>query len=265
MKAAALSYHRATSVAQAIELAARHDGTAKLMSGGQSLMPMMNLRMAFAEHVIDLSGIEELRQCREAQGRFFLGAGVTHAMLEDGRVEDPTRGYLRYVAAGIAYRSVRNRGTLGGSLAHADPAADWPTALLALNAVAVVQGVQGERQIPLADFQRGLMETALGPAEVLKGVLVPRLSARARWAYRKFTRKVGEFAHSIAAVVIDPSLPMENVVVGAIGDKPLRLQLPFDEKQLAAVLDPASYEFQLHRTIVARAIADAKKGSEQFT
>jgi aerobic carbon-monoxide dehydrogenase medium subunit len=184
-------------------------------------------------------------------------------MLEDGRVEDPTRGYLRHVAAGIAYRSVRNRGTLGGSLAHADPAADWPTALRALDAVAVIEGPQGERQVPLAEFQRGLMETALGPADVLKGVLVPRLSANARWSYRKFTRKVGEFPHSIAAVVIDPALGLSNVVVGAVGGKPLRLGLPFDEGALAAVVERGSYEFQLHRTMVARAIAEAKKGSEQ--
>lgn len=258
MKPAPLTYHRAESIAHAIELVGRYDGSSKLMAGGQSLMPMMNLRMSLAEHVIDISGIEELKECREAKDRFFIGAGVTHAMLEDGRVEDPTRGYLRHVAAGIAYRSVRNRGTIGGSLAHADPAADWPTALRALDAVAVIEGPQGERRVPLADFQRGLMETDLGAAEILKGVLVARLSAKARWSYRKFTRKVGEFPHSIAAVVIDPALGIANAVVGAIGGKPLRMGLPVDEDLLAAVVDPASYEFQLHRTMVARAVAEAR-------
>ena len=264
MKAAALTYHRAESIAHAIELVGRYDGTAKLMAGGQSLMPMMNLRMSLAEHVIDISGIEDLKKCGEVRDKYFLGAGVTHAMLEDGRVEDPTRGYLRHVAAGIAYRSVRNRGTLGGSLAHADPAADWPAALLALDSIVVIQNAQGERQLPIGEFQRGLMETALGAGEVLKGVLVPRLSAKARWSYKKFTRKVGEFPHSIAAVVIDPVLGISNAVVGAIGGKPLRLGLPFGEQHLAAVVEPTSYEFQLHRTMVKRAIADAKKGSEQF-
>ncbi|HEX2197294.1 MAG TPA: FAD binding domain-containing protein, partial [Burkholderiales bacterium] len=200
MKAAPLTYHRAASIALAIELGVRFDGRAKLMAGGQSLMPMMNLRMALAEQVIDIGGIAALRDCRSLDDKYFLGAGVTHAMVEDGRVEDPTRGYLRQVAAGIAYRSVRNRGTVGGSLAHADPAADWPAALRALDAVAVIEGPEGERQVPLAEFQRGLMETALGGAEVLKGVLLPRLSAKARWSYKKFCRKAGEFAHSIAAV-----------------------------------------------------------------
>ena len=259
MKAAPLTYHRADSIQQAIELAGRYDGTAKLLAGGQSLMPMMNLRMALAEHVIDISGVAALRECRSMGERYFIGAGVTHAMIEDGRIDDPTRGYLRHVAAGIAYRSVRNRGTLGGSLAHADPAADWPTALRALDAIAVIEGAQGERQVPLAQFQRGLMETALASGEVLKGVLVPKLSPRARWAYKKFTRKVGEFAHSIAAVVIDPALGISNVVVGAVGGKPVRLAPPVNDEQLAAstALDQGSYEFQLHRTIVRRAVAEA--------
>jgi aerobic carbon-monoxide dehydrogenase medium subunit len=272
MKAAPLSYHRADSIAHAIELAGRHPGMAKLMAGGQSLMPMMNLRMSFADQVIDISGIAALRDCRALKDRYFIGAAVTHAMIEDGRVDDPTRGYLRHVAAGIAYRSVRNRGTLGGSLAHADPAADWPAALRALDAVAVIEGPQGEREVPLAEFQRGLMETCLGEAEVLKGVLVPRLSAGARWSYRKFCRKVGEFAHSIGAVVVDPASGLANVVVGAVGAKPLRLpkvsaalaqgSAPKDDlvrKDLAEAsgVDASSYEFQLHRTMVTRAVAEA--------
>ena len=263
MKAAPFSYHRAASIEQALELATRFDGNAKLMAGGQSLMPMMNLRMSLAEHVVDISGVAALRECRAVSDRFFIGAGVTHAMIEDARVEDPTRGYLRHVAGGIAFRSVRNRGTIGGSLAHADPAADWPAALRALDAVAVIEGLDGERQVPLAQFQRGLMETSLGPAEVLKGVLVPRLSAGARWSYRKFCRKVGEFAHSIAAVVIDPALGLANVVVGAVGGKPVRLGVPRNEEALREELaaktgiDPSSYEFQLHRTLVMRALAEA--------
>jgi aerobic carbon-monoxide dehydrogenase medium subunit len=139
--------------------------------------------------------------------------------------------------------------------------------------VAVIEGPEGERQVPLAEFQRGLMETSLGAAEVLKGVLVPRLSAGARWSYKKFCRKVGEFAHSIAAVVLDPALGMANVVVGAVGGKPLRVPMNEDllRQELAAVVEPSSYEFQLHRTIVMRAIAETtkkgstKKGSEQFS
>jgi carbon-monoxide dehydrogenase medium subunit len=248
-----------------MQLARRFNGSAKLMAGGQSLVPMMNLRMSAAEHVIDISGIAALRKCGAREEKYLLGAGVTHSMLEDGKAEDPTRGYLRHVAAGIAYRSIRNRGTVGGSLAHADPAADWPAAMLALDVIVIMEGEKGERQMPLADFQRGLMETALGEGEVLTGVLVPRLSERARWAYLKFTRKVGEFAHSIAAVVIDPSLKLSNVVLGAVGGKPVRLPRTSStlnassvrEDLLAAELDPSSYEFQLHKTMITRALTKA--------
>lgn len=279
MKSAPLTYHRAESIPQAIELGLRFDGMAKLMAGGQSLMPMMNLRMSFAEQVIDISGIAALRECHPVSESYFLGAGVTHAMIEDGRVEDPTRGYLRHVAGGIAYRSVRNRGTVGGSLAHADPAADWPAALRALDAIAVIEGAEGERQVPLAEFQRGLMETCLGGAELLKGVLLPRLSPAARWSYRKFCRKVGEFAQSIGAVVLDPALGMANVVVGAVDGKPVRLakvsarlaqglaakeagdsafeRLVREDLAASTDLEPSSYDFQLHRTTVVRALAEA--------
>jgi carbon-monoxide dehydrogenase medium subunit len=265
LKAARITYHRAETLGQALELGARYNGSGKLMAGGQSLMPMMNLRMTAAEHVIDISGIAALRECGLENGNFFLGAGVTHSMLEDGKVEDPTRGYLRYVASRIAYRSIRNRGTVGGSLAHADPAADWPAALLALDAAAVIVGSQGERQMPLAEFQRGLMETALGEGEILKGILVPKLSERARWAYLKFNRKVGEFAQSIAAVVVDPSLDLSRVVLGAVAGKPVLLEgvskiLSVTELQkdlVAAGLDPSSYEYQLHKTMVTRALAQA--------
>jgi carbon-monoxide dehydrogenase medium subunit len=265
VKAARLTYHRAETLGQAMELARRFNGAGKLMAGGQSLVPMMNLRMAAAEHVIDISGIAALRDCGYRKEEYFLGAGVTHALLEDGKVEDPTGGYLRHVAAGIAYRSIRNRGTVGGSLAHADPAADWPAALRALDALAVVAGEKGERQVPLADFQRGLMETALAEGEILTGVLVPKLSSRARWAYLKFTRKMGEFAHSIAAVVVDPTLGLSNVVLGAVGGKPFHLPrtsatLKTDSLSAdlaAAELDPASYEFQVHKTMVTRALTQA--------
>ncbi|HVL34246.1 MAG TPA: FAD binding domain-containing protein [Burkholderiales bacterium] len=277
MKPPRFAYHRAGTLEEAIELGARFDGSAKFMAGGQSLMPVMSLRMMTAEHVIDISGIAALRECRAAGERELIGAGTTHAMLEDGKVPDPARGYLRHVAAGIGYRSIRNRGTVGGSLAHADPAGDWPSALLALDAVAVIAGPGGERRVPLREFQLGLMETCLAGPELLTGVLVPRLSERARWAYRKFCRKVGEFAHSIGAVVLDPTLRICNVVVGAVGGKPVRLEQTSariaegaprkDPRELAALvaqdlagatgLDPSSYEFQVHHAIVSRALTQA--------
>jgi aerobic carbon-monoxide dehydrogenase medium subunit len=278
LKAPRFTYHRPESLEQAIELGARFDGAGKFMAGGQSLMPMMNLRMSAAEQVIDISGLAALRESRPAGERFLLGAATTHAMLEDGKVEDPARGYLRHIASRIAYRSVRNRGTVGGSLAHADPAADWPAALLALEAQALIRGPEGERQVPLAEFQRGLMDTCLESSEILSGVLLPRLSAGARWSYLKFSRKVGEFAHSIGAVVLDASLGIANVVLGAVGGKPVRLakisarlaslqakeaggaafaELVAEDIAASTDLERGSYEFQVHRTIVVRAVAEA--------
>jgi carbon-monoxide dehydrogenase medium subunit len=281
MKAAATSYRRAASLEQATELCMTAEGMPKYLAGGQSLLPMMNLRLALADAVIDISGIPALRETRHESGSFFIGAGVTHAMIEDGKVEDVARGYLRHVARGIAYRSVRNRGTLGGSLAHADPAADWPSALLALDAVAVIRGESGPREMPLRDFQVGLMETGLGEYEILLGVRLPVLSPAARWSYLKFCRKVGEFAHSIGAAVIDPEHGIANVVLGAAADKPALL--PGVSARLAQGADaavagspafarlleqdleqalrhaPSSYDFHLHKTMVTRAILEALK------
>jgi carbon-monoxide dehydrogenase medium subunit len=279
MKAPAFQYHRATSLEQGLELVRSFGGTGKFMAGGQTLMPMMNLRLAAAEHLVDIGGLAELRVTRQAGRRAFFGAGVTHAMVEDGKVRDSAQGYLTHVAGGIAYRSVRNRGTMGGSLAHADPAADWPCALRALDAVAVIRSVDGERELPLADFQRGIMETALAEDELLVGVQLPELSAKARWAYRKFCHKVGEFAHSICAVVHDPELGLANVVLGAAADKPVRLPTLSDylakgidlralegveyksalrqDLVEAAGLDAQTYDYQLHQTIVTRSLAEA--------
>lgn len=279
MKAGKLNYQQAQSREEARGMHAAATGTPKYMAGGQTLMPMMNLRLAFADQVIDVSRIPALRESRMEGGRLVVGAAVTHAMVEDGKVQDCARGYLRHVAAGIAYRSVRNRGTMGGSLAHADPAADWPTALLALDAAVLIENEQGEREMPLSEFQLGLMETALVEGDLLKAILIPQLSEQSRWSYLKFCHKVGEFAHSIGAVVIDPAQDRFNVVLGAVSDKPLRMQGV--AQRLRAGLTPAeaaspafmsvieqdilsgtslaadAYDFQVHKTIIKRAVLEA--------
>lgn len=281
MKAAKTTYHKANTLEDAIRLATRLEGTSKYMAGGQSLMPMMNLRLAMPEAVIDISGIVALRETKAVDGKLFIGAGVTHAMIEDGKAEDPVQGYLRNVAGSIAYRSVRNKGTIGGTLAHADPSGDWPTAILALGGIAVIYGVEGVRNVPISDFQLGLMETCLGETDILQGVLLPQLSAGARWGYTKFCHKVGEFAHSIGAVVLDPGLGLANAVLGAAGDKPV--VLPAVSSQLAAGMslndlsgnefetlverdladvtdhERSSYEFHLHKTIITRSVTQALK------
>lgn len=279
MKSGKVNYHSVHSIDEAITLSQTHEGNVKYIAGGQSLTPMMNLRLIFSEEIIDISKIQELKQSYFFQGRFFIGAAVTHAMIEDGKVNDPTNGYLQYVAQGIAYRGVRNKGTIGGSIVNADPAADWPTALLALGASVMIKDLTNDIETPIGHFQCGLMQTTLKESDLVKGVLVPELSKDAKWSYVKFCHKVGEFAHSIAAIVIDPNLGIFNAALGAAGDKPILLSRLSEylksvnisnndfEIELNDILErdlleninhlPSSYEFNLHRSIIKKAVMEA--------
>ncbi len=130
---------------------------------------------------------------------------MTHADIEDGRVADVTGGALQRVASAIAYRPVRNRGTVGGSLVHADPAADWVSALTALGAEVEIAGRNGRRTLPVERFVTGALEVALGAGEILVAVRVPALPAGAAWGYVKHCAKIGEFAHAIGAVRLEPA------------------------------------------------------------
>ncbi len=160
MKPVAFDYARPASVAEAVRmLAASPD--AKVLAGGQTLGPMLNLRLAQPALLVDITRIPELAAVSEDADAVTIGATVTHAAIEDGRVPDPTGGFLAHVARGIAYRAVRTRGTIGGSLAHADPAADWLSCLTALGAQVVIAGAAGTRRVNLAGFVRGAMETEL--------------------------------------------------------------------------------------------------------
>ena len=132
-----------------------------------------------------------------------LGACVTHAAIEDGRVADPSRGLMPRVAATLAYRAIRTRGTIGGSLALADPAAEWPAVLAALDAEVTLCGPRGRRSLKCAEFTTGIFETKLAQDEIIESVRIPKLSADARWGYLKLCRKSGEFANALAVVVAD--------------------------------------------------------------
>jgi carbon-monoxide dehydrogenase medium subunit len=169
------------------------------------------------------------------------------------------------VAAGVAYRAVRNRGTIGGSLAHADPAADWPSTLLALDAVVAVAGPAGAREIAVGEFLRGAFATALEPGEIATAVLVPKLSPQARWGYYKICRKAGEFPDAIGAVVIDPPRGVSRVVMGALDGTPVLLPglslnaAPEAIATAVAAAAPAldAVDHRLHAVAVRRALAQA--------
>jgi aerobic carbon-monoxide dehydrogenase medium subunit len=224
MKAAPFAYERPSDLKAAIGLMAESKGTARIMAGGQSLGPMLNLRLVQPDMIVDIAGLAELKQAGRSGDELVIGACVTHGDIEDGRVPDVTRDAMRRVASAIAYRAVRNRGTIGGSLSHADPAADWVSALPALGASVRLRGIAGVRDLAVEDFITGALESALRPDELVEAVRVPIMRSSARWGYVKACRKPGEFAHAIAAVLIDPEAATARVAIGAIDARPIVLR-----------------------------------------
>lgn len=225
MKAASFEYVMPATLVETLRALARSDGQAKLMAGSQSLGPMLNLRLARPAQVVDVSRLDELRSVELVEGRVRVGASVTHAEIEDGCFE-LLRGHpVQEMAARIAYRSVRNRGTVGGSLAHADPAADWILAARALNALVEVRAFeQAPRLIKMQDFMLAAYTTSLAEGEVITALHLPRLSAQARWGYYKFCRKTGEFAEASCAVYFEPASATAQIVVGALDGAPVALE-----------------------------------------
>jgi carbon-monoxide dehydrogenase medium subunit len=221
MKPASFAYARPGDLATALDLVAGDKGVTKVIAGGQSIGPMLNLRLVQPDLVIDISGVPELRRANLEGDRLVLGSCVTHSDIEDGRVPDVTGGAMARVASAIAYRAVRNRGTVGGSLAHADPAADWVTALSALEAEVELASREGRRRLSLSEFLVGALDVALRPGELVVSVRVPAVPSNARWGYVKHCRKVGEFAHAIGCVLIDPVAGRGRAVLGAVEAPPV--------------------------------------------
>ncbi|MBX9932359.1 MAG: FAD binding domain-containing protein [Methylobacterium sp.] len=278
MKPAPFAWERPADLAALVERLATAPGSVKLIAGGQSLGPMLNLRLVEPDLVLDITGIAELRQARVEDNVLVLGACVTHADIEDGRVPDLTGGALQRVAAAIAYRPVRNRGTIGGSLVHADPAADWLSALTALGAEVEIAGRNGRRTMPVERFVTGALDVALSPGEMLVAIRIPAMPEGAAWGYVKHCAKIGEFAHAIAAVRLEPEAGRCRAVIGAVEGPPLLLAdasplfggrigpdfaTCFDARTADSVLaasgmtDPV--DRHIHVTVLARAVAQAAR------
>ena len=264
MKPAAFDYEKPRDLPAALKLLTEADGSAKILAGGQSLGPMLNMRLAQPRLLIDVRGVDELNQVTDSDGGVVFGSCTTHAAIEDGEVPDITRGLMREVAANIAYRAVRNRGTIGGSLCHADPAADWVSVLTLLAAVALIGGPRGRRELPVERFMKGAFTTDLADDEILVGLRIPNLSGRARWGHYKFCRKPGEFAESIGAVLDDPEHGVCRAVIGATGSAPhviddaRFLVDTFDSNRCLTTIDAAGlghepYDRQLHHNALKRA------------
>ena len=221
MKPAPFGYERPRDLQAALAVLREADSSAKIIAGGQSLGPMLNLRLVEPGLIVDITGLAELKQVERRSDVLVLGACVTHADIEDGRLPDVTRGAMQGVARNIAYRAVRNRGTVGGSLSHADPSADWVSALSALGARLTLRSLAGARLVTMEDFIVGALESALRPGEIVETIHVPAVPASAHWGYVKACRKTGEFAHAIGAVMIDPSAATARVVIGALDSAPI--------------------------------------------
>jgi carbon-monoxide dehydrogenase medium subunit len=217
MKPAAFSYVRPKSWSDALQLLA---SGARPGAGTQSLGPLLNFRLAQPDTIADLRHLPDYAGVTVAGNVIRIGAGTTHAAIEDGAVPGRTGAIMAGVARHIAYRPVRNRGTIGGSLAHADPAADWVAVLPALGATAIALGPRGERRIALDGFVTGIFETALAPDELLRAIEVPARPEAARWGHWKFCRKVGEFSKATACVLATPGAA-PRAVLAALDGPPL--------------------------------------------
>jgi aerobic carbon-monoxide dehydrogenase medium subunit len=202
MYPAQFDYHTPGSIKEALDLLGKHKDDAKLLAGGHSLLPAMKLRLARPAHLVDLRKVPGLSGIKEEGGTLVIGAMTTHYAVESAGAVKSKCGVLAATAALIGDPMVRNMGTIGGSLAHADPAADYPATIIALNAEMVVEGSKGKRTIKVDDFFKGLMTTAVGADEILTEVRVPALAANQSAAYLKFPHPASRFAVVGVAAVL---------------------------------------------------------------
>jgi carbon-monoxide dehydrogenase medium subunit len=223
---AAFEYHSATSIGEAVDLLARFGEDAKVLSGGQSLIPLMKLRLAGPRHLIDINAIAGLAYVREADGSLRIGALTREAELEESALVRTRYPLLADTCKVIADPLVRNLATVGGNLAHADPANDHPATMLALDAEVVAVGRQGERRIPIAAFFTGPFTTALRADEVLTEIRVPVPAPRSGGAYLKLERKVGDFATAAVAAQVtlnaDGTCARAGIGLTNVGSTPIK-------------------------------------------
>lgn len=268
---AAFDYVRAGSLDEALGALAEHGDEAKLLAGGHSLLPLMKLRLATPSVLVDIGRLEDLAYVREADGHVAIGALTRHHDLHHDPVAAREVPLLALVAGKIGDPQVRHRGTIGGSLAHADPASDLPAAILALGGTLVANGPNGEREIEAADFFTGFLETALAPDEVLTEIRVPK--APGPHAYQKFVRRAQDWAIvgsvvartdagvGVALVNVAPTPVRASAVEAALASGASGAEAA---ERAAEGLDPAgdnnaTGEFRQHlaRVLTARALAEA--------
>ena len=242
MYAPAFDYHRPSSVAEAQRLLAANPG-AKLLAGGHSLLPMLKLRLAAPTALIDIGRIDALRGITEANSGLRIGAMTTHASVASSAALKKACPVVAEAASHIGDMAVRNRGTIGGSVAHADPSADMPTVLTAIGATMEIAGANGAtRSVAAADFFQGMMATALGDGEILTAVWVPEAGAGTGAAYAKFSHPASRYAVVGAAASISMragGCERASIVVGGVTAVPTRL-LSVEKALIGTAVDDAA-------------------------
>ena len=273
---APFDYEVAESAEHAVQLLGSRED-AKLLAGGHSLIPLLRLRFARPALLVDIGRVDDLRYVRDAGEQLAIGSMTRHHDIQHDPLLQEHCPVVSYAAGLIGDPQVRHRGTIGGSVAHADPAGDFPAVLTALDAEVVVRGPAGERTIPIAEFVTGVFETALGPQDVLAEIRVPKLGP-AGWSYLKFTRRAQDWATvGVTAVVRRSNGTIEDAAISFtnMGPRPVRataaeqaLRSPEDiEAAVEASLDgtdPASdthgsadYRRHLAKVLVRRALEEA--------
>jgi len=282
VKPAAFDYHRVDRIEDALERLAELGEDAKVLAGGQSLVPMMNFRLVRPPALVDVTRIPDLRYVARDGDALRIGALTTHREIETLSDPDVVGGYelLPRAARWVGHYPIRTRGTFGGSVAHADPSAEWCMLAVLLDATIVVAGPRGEREIPAADFFLGFFTTTLEPGELLVEVRVPR--PRPHAALHEFARRHGDFAIVAVAVAVDVDgdrITDPRIVVGGVDEVPLRVETAeqaldgaapgaeaFAEagRAAAGAVDPSSdvhgsaqYRKDLTDVLVRRALAEA--------
>ena len=225
MKPAPFQYKRPTSVSEILQLLASHGEEGKILAGGQSLVPMMNFRLAKPGVLVDINQVAELDYHHSKGGQLVIGALSRHVTLRNSAVVRDACPLVSDAYKFVAHGTVRNRGTLCGSLCHADPAAEMPAVMLALEATMVLRKKSGQREVAAQDFFQGIYATAAQPDELLAEVRIPIMAPRAGYGFKEVSVRRGDFAIVLAAVVLDirnELIADVRVVHGGVSDRPVR-------------------------------------------
>ncbi len=254
MKPPVFDYHDPETVEEALDLLAEHGDEGKVLAGGQSLVPLLNFRLAHPEHLIDLNRIGALAGIRRQDGSLRVGAMTRQATMEHSTLVAENWPLLNEALTYVAHAQIRNRGTIGGSVAHADPAAELPVAFTALDARVQVRSAKGERTIEIADLFVTHLTTTLEPDELLVGIEVDPVPANSGHAFIEFARRHGDFALGGAAVLLtlDSSGKCERAAVALLGAAPVPLRATEAEQALIGT----SVDEKAAVTAAAAAISD---------